>query len=248
MKNRFLLLGLFLLPALLSAQYEQKISVNLSAGGFKTFGNKYNEETGPMQMPNYKVGFAANGGIQFKIGEHFSVSAEFGIMMTNLWNYKTPDKDNWLYWTIDDTTTWQVLAEGEDYLDLRNYSISVKPKYYLGPGKKLNPYFYTGVNINWTGAWFENNLWAAQKKLGLLAPEDTEPYNDNLENSFGIGLNPGFGIEFSPGDQFHFYFETGYYLISLQKENFKDPAREENFNAVLFQVGLRLNFIKSKEL
>jgi hypothetical protein len=248
MKYRFLLLGLFLLPELLSAQYEQKISVNLSAGGFKTFGNKYNEETGPRQMPNYKMGFAANGGIQFKIGEHLSLSADFGIMMTNLWNYKTPDKDNWLYWTIDDTITGAVLEEGEDYLDLRNYSLSVKPKYYLSHGKKWNPYFFTGLNINWTSAWFENNLWAAQFKRGLIPPDITEPYNDNLENSFGIGLNPGLGIEYSPGDQFHFYFETGYYMISLQKENFKDPDREENFNAVPFQIGLRLNFIKSKEL
>jgi hypothetical protein len=248
MKKKIIVLGFFLFPTLLFAQYEQKISINLSLGGFKTFGNRFTEYTGPLQMANYKMGSAVNAGLQFKIGEHFSLSAEFGIMRSTRWNYPTQDKDNWLYWTINDPITDAVLEEGEDYLDIYNYSIAVKPKIYLQPGKKWNSYLFAGANINWTRCWFENNLWAAMDRRNLLAPDDTEPYNDNLEQNFGLGLNPGLGIEYSPNDRFHFYVETGYYFISLKKENFKDPAREENFNAVLFQVGLRMNFIKSKEL
>lgn len=248
MKKKFSVLGFILLPTLIFAQYEQKLSVNLSVGGFKTFGNKFTEYAGPLQMPNYKLGFSVNGEFQLRIGEHFSLATGFGIMTTNRWNYRTPDKDNWLYWTIEDTTTWQVLEEGEDYLDLHNYSIFVKPKYYLLPGKKWNPYFFAGVNIDWTRAWFENNLWAAQYKWGLLPPDVTTPWNDNLEESFGIGFNPGFGVEYSSGDKLHFYIETGYYFIALDKNNFKDISRVENFNAVIFQIGCRLNFIKSKEL
>jgi hypothetical protein len=174
-------------------------------------------------MPNYKMGFNATGGLQYKLGESLSLSADFGIMISNNWNYRTPDKDNWLYWTIDDPNTGAVLEEGQDYLDIHNYYISVKPKYYLLKDKKWNPYFSAGININWTRAWFENNLWAAQKRRGLIPPEETVPYNDNLEESFGIGFNPGFGMEFSPGDKIHFYLETGYYFIALDKNNFKDP-------------------------
>jgi len=248
MKKRLLVLGFILFPALVFAQFEQKVSINLSAGGFKTFGKKYTEYTGPLQMPNYKLGLTVNGEFQFRIGEHLSVAAGFGIMTTNRWNYSTPDKDNWLYWTIEDTTTWQLLAEGEDYLDLRNYSVFASPKYYLLPGKKWDPYFFAGVNLNWTRAWFENNLWAAMDKLGRLAPDDPGPWNDNLEESFGIGFNPGFGVEYSSGGRFHFYIETSYYFIALDKNNFKDPSRVENFNAVVFQAGCRLNFIKTKEL
>lgn len=248
MKKIIFVFGFFLLPAFVLAQYEQKFSINLSAGSFKTFGQRYTEYTGPLQMPNYKLGLYINGGFQLKIGDHLSLVTGFGIMATNRWNYTTPDKDNWNYWSIDDTITGQVIEDGENYLDLRNFSISIKPVYYLIPGKKWNPYFLTGINLNWTRAWYENNYWYAMQRLGLLCPDDTGPCNDNLEESFGIGFNPGFGVEYSPGDKMHFYFETGYYFIALDKNNFKDPSRVENYNAVIFQVGCRLNFIKSKEL
>ncbi|MCX6333597.1 MAG: hypothetical protein NT092_04745 [Bacteroidia bacterium] len=247
MKHKILILGFLLFPLLLHAQYEQKIGFDLAAGGFKTFGKEFTEYTGPLQMPNYKTGISANGGIQLKISEHFSLAADFGIMITNGWNYRTPDKDDWLHWSIDDTLTGETV-EGEDYLDLHNFSISIKPKYYLLPGKKWDPYLSAGINLNWTRSWFENNLWATQFKRGLLPPEDITPYNDNLEESFGIGFNPALGVEYGPFSMLHLYLETGYYFIALDKNNFKDPSRVENFNAVVFKVGCRLYFIKSKEL
>ena len=247
MKLKILILGSLCLPLLLNAQYEEKIGVDISAGGFKTFGKKFTEYTGPLQMANYKTGFSANIGFQFKISEHFSLTADFGILAVNQWNYKAHDIDNWLHWSIDDTIAGETV-EGDDYLDLRNFSINIKPKYYLTPGKKWDPYLFAGVNVNWTSAWFENNLWAAQFERGLLPPDDIVPYNDNLEESFGIGFNPGLGVEFSPFDKLHLYFETGYYFIALDKNNFKDPTRVENFNAIVFKAGCRLYFIKSKEL
>jgi hypothetical protein len=248
MRKTILFILLIISPLVTRAQYDQKISINLSSGVFKTFGKKFTEYTGPLQMPNYKMGFNGTGGLQVKIGDRLSLSADFGIMISNSWNYRTPDKDNWLYWTIDDTITGQVLEEGYDYMDIHNFSISIKPKYYLLNDMKWNPFFSAGINIDLTQAWFENNLWVAQKNRGLLPPDETIPYNDNLEESFGIGFNPGIGVEYTPNDKMHFYLESGYYFIMLEKNNFKDPSREENFNAFLFQVGVRLNFIKSKEL
>ena len=247
MKKYILLLSFLLIPVFLTAQFEQKIGVELSAGGFKTFGKRYSQTEGALQMPNYKVGLYASGGLQFKLGDHFSLAVSFGMMATDGWNYRTSDKANYLSWSADDTIPGK-LIEGEDYLDFRNYSISIKPKYYLSPGKKWNPYFFTGININWTRAWFENNLWAARFSRGLLEPNDTIPYNDYLEESFGIGFNPGFGVEYSPSGRFHFYVETSYYFISLNKNKFKNPAREENLNAAILQFGCRWYFIKSKEL
>lgn len=230
------------------AQFDQKLSIDLAAGGFKTFGKKYTELTGPLQMPNYKMGISASGGLQFKISNQFYLAAEFSIMSSTRWTYKGKNFTNDLSWSIHDTITDALLAEGEDYMDLLNYSIGVKPKFYFSPGKKLNPYLFAGVNINLTWASFESTEWAAKKQLGWLSVNDTIPVNDILEESFGLGFNPGFGLEYSPNDRFHFYFESGYYLILLKKANFKDPSREENLNAFLFQVGCRLNFIKSKEL
>ena len=90
--------------------------------------------------------------------------------------------------------------------------------------------------------------WAAYNELGWLKPEDTTPPNDYLEDSNGFGIISGLGAEYSPNDKFHFYLESAYHMIILDKTKFKDVLREENFHAIRLQLGLRWNFIKSKEL
>jgi len=248
MKNKSLILFFLFLPLTSLAQFEQKVSINFASGTFKTVGNKLGEYD-PMQMPNYQLGFSANGGLQFKINERFSLMANFGIMISQRWSYKEGDNNNYLYWSIIlDTITYEPIAEGENYLDIQNFSFSVIPKYYLNPGKRWNPYFYAGVNINLTRAYFEDNEWIALEKLNMLDPDDTGPYNYNLEKNLGIGFNPGFGVEYFPNERIGFYFSSGYYFIMLNKKNFKSPEQEENFNALVLQAGLRLYFIKSKDL
>jgi len=131
MKKILLLSSFVLIPAISFPQYSQDISVDLSAGAFKTVGTKYargvdnyGEDEGPFQMPNYKVGFSGNGGFQFRLGTHLSLAASVGIMISNRWNYKTPDIDNWLSWDFEDTITGTSVT-GENYLDFHNLSISV---------------------------------------------------------------------------------------------------------------------------
>jgi opacity protein-like surface antigen len=247
MKKCLLLFSFLLLSILAAAQFEQKISLNLAGGVFKTFGKKVGEYE-PMQMPNYGMGFSANLGLQFKIVEQFSLSVEFGYMSSHRWDYHEGDNNSFLYWSILDSITFDLLEEGYNYLDIHNYSIGIKPKLYLTQGKKWNPYLFAGVNINWTRAWFENSWWIAADNLGYLPKDDTGPYNGNLEQNFGLGFNPGFGIEYSPGDKISFNLSSGYYLIMLNKNNFKSPSREEHFNAFVLQAGVRYNFIKSKDL
>jgi len=248
MKRSLFFLIVFLIPIWAVAQYNQKISINLASGIFDTFGKKVGEYD-PMQMPNYQLGFSANGGLQIRINDRLSISAEVGFMNSRRWYYSEGDNNNYLYWYITlDTITYEPIAEGENYLDIQNYSFGVKPKYYLGPGKRWNPYFYAGVNINWTRAYFEDNLWVALDKFNMLDPDDTGPYNYNLETNFGVGFNPGFGVEFFPNERIGFNLSSGYYFIMLNKKNFKSPEREENFNAFVLQAGLRFYFIKSKDL
>jgi hypothetical protein len=247
MKNKIFVFLLIFIPLGALAQFNQKISINFSSGIFKTFGKKSIGEM-VMQMPNYKMGFSAIGGLQLQINNRLSLTTEFGLMISERWIYKGKDFVNDLSWAIHDTITGELLDQESNYLDIFNYGLGIKPKYYLLPGKKLNPYLFSGVNINWTQANFENSEWAALKRLGWLGVEDTIPGNDYLENSLGIGFNPGLGIEYNPNDKIHLYLESGCYFIILEKNNFKDPSREENFNAYLLQVGLRYNFIKSKDL
>jgi len=247
MKKSLFSIIVFLIPFWAIAQYDQKVSINFASGIFKTFGEKVGEY-GPMQMPNYKMGFSANGGVQFKINGQWSLSVDIGIMISERWSYKEGQNNNYYYWTINDTTTGDLIAEGENYLDIFNYSIGIKPKYYLLQDNKWKPFLYAGVNINSSRAFYEDTQWIKLDELNLLPADDTGPYNDNLEKNLGIGFNPGFGLEYFPNDKIGFYLSSGYYFIMLNKDNFKGPSRVENYNAFVLQAGVRFYFIKSKDL
>jgi len=228
---------------MVSAQFEQKVSVNFSAGGFKTLGEKYSENV-VYQMSNYKFGPAVNLGLQFQLSDRLSLAAEAGFMLSQRWSYSDNNGD-WFSWTFEDTLSGKD-ESGENYLELWNYSFSLKPVYYFKPGSKFNPYLFAGISFNYTTAYYEDTEWLAKKELGY--PVATEQDNPFLEKNSGLGLNPGFGIEYSPGSQFHFYFSSSYYFMPLQSKNFKYPEAEENFNALVFQIGTRYNFIKTKDL
>jgi hypothetical protein len=247
MKKGLLFLLAIFSPILANAQFEQKVSLNFSAGTFKTFGKKIGASD-PMQMPNYRMGLSVNGGVQVKVSTRFSLSAEVGLMISQKWSYSEGDNDNYYHWTINDPVTENMLAEDEYYLDIYNYSIGVKPVYYLNPDKKFNFYLYNGVSINLTTATYEDTKWLKLKELNMLPAGDPEPYNNNLEKNIGLGLNPGLGLEYFPKERICFNLTTGYYFIMLNKDNFKSPDRQENFNAVVIQAGFRLYFIKSKDL
>jgi len=250
MKKLVFLVPLLLITLQAHSQFEQNVSINITSGIFKTFGKKLAEVEGyvPSQMSNYKMGFSANGGVQFKISKRFSLSAEFGLMLSEKWYHKGEYSDrSWLSWNFTDTINGEYYA-GENNLDIYNYSLVIRPKYYLLPAKKLNPYLFTGININWTRANYEDTEWKTKNELNYLPLDDIGPGKCFLKKNCGIGFNPGVGVEYSPNDRLHFYLESACYFIMLNKLSFEYPERAENFNAFILQAGLRLYFIKSKEL
>jgi opacity protein-like surface antigen len=251
MKRKILILGFFLFPLLLNAQFEQKVSVNLSAGMFKTFGDKYGTnsdgEGRPKQMPSYKAGIASELGFQFNINRRFSILAELGIMYSNKWELISKEGYNWMHWDNFDDTVY--VSSGYNKLNLFNLSIGIKPKLYFLPGKKLNPFIYTGININYTHAKYTDNQWEDYVAHGLNDPEDT-PYNPWLRKNVGFGFNPGLGIEYNPSEKISIFLTAGYYHIFINKKNFQsyEPASISDLNAFLIQAGIRYSFIKSKNL
>ena len=240
------LLSLIAIPTY--SQFEYKMGVNLTFGGFKTIGYKTGEDDyTPMQMGNYKPGITADFGLQYNINRKFSMAVHAGIMKTWGWSYKIDGVD-WMYYEILDTITYEILEDGLNELNFFNFSIGLTPKYYFSPGAKWSPYLSAGINFNLSKAYYANNVWYDEKMLGLLAPEDTEPYNPYLEHNAGLGFTPGFGIEYNTGSKYNLAFEAGYSLILMKEENFEDPFFSENFNAIYLKVGLRFNFLKSKNL
>jgi opacity protein-like surface antigen len=248
MKKIFLIISFLLVVISASSQFEQKVSLNLSAGMFKTFGDKWGDVL-PKQMPWYKPGFTGNLGIQFNINRRFSIVGEFGIMYSGKWEC-IQDDYNWMSyetWRFNPDT---MLSSGLNKLKLLNFSFSLSPKLYFLPGKKLNPFIYAGISINYTLAPFEDNGWKDYVAFGLAAPEDTKP-EIYLEKNFGLGLNPGAGIEYSPSEKLSLFLAGDYNLVFIKAKNYPYDYRSEikgNLNAYQFKIGIRYSFIKSKNL
>ena len=258
MKKQVLSLLVMFISLFVNAQFEQKLSINLSAGTFKTIGPKtfhYSWDTDPnafdpLQMPNFRSGFLGNISLQFNMNRHLSLNADLGLMYSGKWYYSRYDDGvNYLDFQLYQYDSTDVLLEeGSNEMSLSNLSVGIAPKYYLLPWKKINPYFFTGITINFTNVTFTDNYWQARHDNDMLDPDDTGPYNDFLEKNFGIGFHPGFGAEYSLSDNIGFFISAGYHLILLNKENFKEQDREENFHSINLQGGIRFSFLKSKNL
>jgi len=245
-----------------SGQFEQKISLNLAGGIFKTFGSKTYipdwasgpEDKEPHLMPHFETGWAVNGGVQFNINRHFSLLADIGFMRSGYWYYDPSDPNdpeddyNYLYFEIyEDTIDYVVVASGEDELTLFNLNIGLTPKYYFLPGKKVNPFIFAGININYTNVNFTDRQYEAYEDLGRLDEYGESESAAWMEKSFGFGLYPGAGVEYNLNDNLGFFLHAGYYMVFLNKNEFQYAEEEENLQALKVQAGIRFSFWKSKD-
>jgi len=257
MKHLSTISVLLLVPLLAFSQFEQKFSVELSGGVFGTFGAKTwmpdwgstSEDEEPLQIANYKPGPSGTIGFLYNLNRHFSVQANVGIMYTGNWFYDMYDGVNFTYFAVWDPDNEDILlAEGYRELTLLNISLGIAPRYYLLPGKKVNPYFFTGLSMNITSATHEDNEWQAYHDLGMLEPDDSGPDGPYISNNTGLGINPGVGLELDISDKIGFFVSSGIHFILLKEENFYVPEQSENFKAFVIQGGIRLSFLKSKDI
>jgi opacity protein-like surface antigen len=251
---------MLIFPSIILAQFEQKLSINLSAGPFKTIGSKdyvpyedYPNEYWPYQMSNFKTGITGDLGFQFNLNRHLSLCIEVGLMYSGGWYYSLADDGtNWLDWTLYQYDTTDVVLEtGSNEMTFFNLSFGLASKYYILPNRKINPYIFAGIMLNFTTVNYTNNYWQARKDHDMLAPDDTYPTNDFLEENTGIGFNPGLGAEYNLNDKIGFFISAGYYFIFLKEENFKleeQRQNKENFHSINFNAGIRFSFLKSKNL
>jgi opacity protein-like surface antigen len=257
MKQKTLLILLLLIPAVAISQFEQKVSVNLSAGMFSTFGESVYqpdywsspEDDQPRQMANYNPGVQAMFGIQYNVSRRFSVQADAGVMHSGSWFYDVGEGENYYeyrIWNPDDEE--ELLKSGENELTLLNIGIGLTPKFYLLPGKRFNPFLFAGISLNFTSTTFEDNEWQAYHDLDMLDPDDSGPDRANIENNTGAGFFPGIGLELALSDRIGFFIISGASFVLLKEENFYIPEQKENLNAFTAQAGLKVSFLKSKDL
>jgi len=256
MKKKCILLFLLLVPLALHSQFEQKISVSLSGGMFYTMGaSTYRpdywsspEDDAPLMMSNFKPGADVMLGIQYNLNRHISIQLDGAVHYAGQW-YFEEDGISVLYYNIDDPDNDEIsLASGENELMFTNIAIGITPKFYFRPGKRVNPFLFAGINLNLTSTTFKDNEWAALKEHGLLDPPDDPPEQAfDLQNT-GPGFFPGIGLDLALGDRLSLFLLSGYRLVLLKEDNFYTPEQHENLNALSVQAGIRVSFIKSKDL
>ena len=246
----------------LYAQFEQRLSVNLSAGYFNTIGwTGYEDEWWspgdpyePNLMPNFTAGVSLSGGLQYNFSRHLSVEFRLGYMYSPGWYYDYSDDGsepfNYLYYEIyTDTFTYNIAASGENYMDLANFHVGIAPRYYFAPGRKLNPYLFGGISINYTDTYFDNMEYEAYKDLGR---EDEYTGADNLTDWFdyqvGIGFTAGVGAEYALNDYLGLFAQVDWHYIPLSEGAFYEGNNYANFQAINIHLGARISFFRSKEL
>jgi hypothetical protein len=252
---------IILVPTLASAQFERKVSVNLSGGLFKTFGPKeyeinenYNEDVYPYLMPNFQIGWLLNSGFQYNYNRHFSFELNLGISRSGYWYYDMYDAEYdhyycWECWEICDEDTEETLASGEKYYTFFNTGIGITPKFYLLPSKKFNPYALFEFDINYTSIEFFDTEYDAYESLGRENEYGDSDSKMIMNNNFGVGIQAGIGVEYNLNDNLGFFAQTGYWLMFLKMEEFEEPKKQyENSHAFKFHLGVRLSFLKAKEL
>lgn len=257
---RFLIVTvILLLPIVTQAQFEKKISVNFTPGLFKTIGPKEYPDPYdpgydyPFIMPNFQTGWILNGGVQFNYSRKVSFEVNLGFARSGFWNYDAydPDYDDyycWTCWEIYDEFTDEPVASGQDYYTLVNFSVGFAPKFYFLPSKKINPYGLLEVNLNYTSVDFIDAEYEEYVKLGREDEYGESASETWFEKSFGFGFNPMIGAEYTLSDAIGIYLQAGYWLIILNKKELYIPEEKENFNALKFQIGVRMSFWKAKEL
>jgi len=206
-----ILLIVFVLSCTIStatAQFEQKFTLHGSFGfamptGAETFDN-YGVPTAYL-CSNLSTGITVSGGVQYNINRRFSIAGNIGFLDHWGWEYGGKSYDNVQFW---------------------NLQIGVAPKFYFLASKKINPYLFTEVSLNYTSVWVEGYT----SKNGYP----------------GIGLYPGAGIDFMVSDNFGIYAQGGYTFISIG-----DPLNygvDENYKAYKIEVGVKISFLKSKTI
>ena len=264
-KNCMMLLLCILLtfiPGNLHAQFEQKLSVNLSGGYFNTVGRQgydpeWQTEPGkqePILMSNFTGGYAIAGGLQYNHSRHFSIELQFGVLHAPGWyfDYSADGEEefNYLYYEIPAVAEDSVVASGENDMRLNTIYGGIVPRYYLMPGKRVNPYLFIGLNFCYFDRTYMDREQEDYEALGR--GDDYQPEvlkAEWFDDSFCLGFSGGIGAELAVSDILGIFAQATYYFWRLQDGAFReDMPKQAPFHGITAQAGVRISFLKSKEL
>ena len=259
MRRLFLIVTCALWMTPLAAQFEQRLSLNLAGGIFNTIGASgyepdYSSQVDePTLMPNFEPGFSGAAGLHYNLNRNLSVGVQLGVMISSGWYYDYSDPQsepyNYLYYEIyRDTVSYIVEASGENELFLTAIHLDLSPRYYLVPGNRINPYLFAGFSITYVDVYFQDHEFDYLETNNRLDEYSTNPLHSWFDNSIDFGIQAGAGVEFMVSDNLGIFAQAKYHLTRLNEDAFYDSIKMANLHCLLVHAGIRLSFLKSKEL
>lgn len=112
--------------------------------------------------------------------------------------------------------------------EYNNFGVSVCPKIRFFSTKKINPYLFVGVNVNSIGFSFVD--------IYGTSHEYQKPIN--------LGYTAGLGFDFKLSENLALFLQGGYNSIDYRE----DKDFSVKMNSVFVEVGVNINFLKSKSL
>jgi hypothetical protein len=206
-----------------SAQFEQKFTLNFSVGGAFPFGEEdyvgYHRESfrnyygeieekhlvtlDPYIMSNFFTGGSFTAGVQYNINRRLSIGGNIGFYTMWDWYYAVEYYDFYQQKEVETSfNEWhifnpenpgEVIASGEDQFNLYNLWIGFFSKYHILPGRTINPYLFAEVSGNYTDLQFVN------KRQETLDELDLTPDEFVYDPSFDQMLEQSFGLGLYPG-------------------------------------------------
>ena len=265
------------LPLVVFSQFEQKFTLNFSIGLVNPYGESdYLESdietdifTGtyaqpyPYLMSNFGAGAIFTGGIQVNYNRRFSMYFNLQFFRIRKWYYgyewnfmdsQSTVSGSWMEWEITQTDidpnspTDEVFESGENELTMINLGLAAMPKVYILPGRLINPYLFAEVGFNFTDLKLDNSYGAAKDEYGVESLE-TEPVEYVVEQSVGLGVYPGLGFDISVNENLGLFLQSGFSFIFINNGKLKDAGHaEENFKTFKIEAGIKVSFLRSKNL
>lgn len=217
----------------------------------------------PYVMSNFDPGILLSGGVQYNINRRISIAANIGYFNLWSWSYEysyldldfdtEPVVEDWLAWEIsnwdlgDEDEDYEVVESGEDEYNLFNLSFGIAPKVYLLPGSSFNPFLFSEFNFDYTSLNYDDKETEAYTSYGI-EPE-WNPLTEMIDKSIGYGVYPGAGVDISLSDNLGMYVQGGYSIIFINSSEMEDNGLEpENFKTIRVEAGIKISFLKSKNL
>lgn len=217
-----------------NAQFEEKLSVNVAIGGVVPVGTydwydaEY-DEYNPYIFPNFYPGASFMGGVQYNFNRRFSVEGRLFTFYLWDWEY-VYDIDGWY-----SNTTMQYWHLG----------LGIAPKFYIRPGKKINPYGFAELNLSFNDIYFEKAAGFDEYGNPFYAEESVI---EIISGEIALGTYLGAGIDFNIISNLGLFAQGGYYITLLGSAIEENTGEWEHFNAIRGEIGVKLNLFKSKQL